>query len=323
MKQTKRFQKLAVLLFTAVLTAFSVSAPALASVPERPENQYVLDSANVIEAETEKRIVSENEKLFKETGAQIVIAAVDFLGGEDIEDYTYEMFNSWGVGSSERNNGILLVLAIGEDNYYAQAGYGIDAYFDGGKLQGLLDDYLEEDFAAGDYDAGVGKFFDAVYDEVESYYQSQPDGYTQQDGYEYEEAYPERNKSQILGSLVFVLFRIVIAVIVLIVCLALFRTIFGGRRGGPPSGGGGGGGFWTGMLLGSLFNSRRNRWRGPPPPGPGGFGGPRPPRGGGGFGGFGGFTGGGGARGGFGGGRSGGGGFHSGGGSHGGGAGRR
>ena len=98
----------------------AMALPALAIVvPERPENQYVLDEAGVLSEETEQEIITQNQSLFEETGAQIAVAAVDFLGGEDIEDYANYMFNYWGVGDYERNNGLLLVLAIGEDNYYA------------------------------------------------------------------------------------------------------------------------------------------------------------------------------------------------------------
>lgn len=328
---------------TVLLVLGTLAAPALAAVPDRPGNQYVLDSAGVLDSSTEQRIIARNQELFEEYGAEIVVAAVDFLGGEDIEDYTYQMFNAWGVGSVERNNGILLVLAIGEENYYAQAGYGIDDYFDGALLGDFLDEYLEDDFADGNYDAGVESVFDALADEVEDYYRSTNGGPPAQD---YDEGYWEDDSSwnrrhfdvwSILGKIRTIVFAVVRVIVVVVVLLLVFRLLqgFGGRggRGGP--GGGSGGGFWRGMMLGSMINRRRNYWGAPPPPPPpggfGGFGGfGAPPRGGFGGrpGGFGGFSGGGrshgggaGRSGGFGGGHSGG--FHGGGGSHGGGAGRR
>lgn len=330
--KTKNLRKLASLFLTAVLFVFSVSVSAWAAVPERPQNQYVLDSAGVLSDSTEQEIVTKNQKLFKTTGAQIVVVAVDFLGGEDLEDYIYDLFNSWEIGSAQRNNGFLLVLAVGEDTYRALPGMGIDSYFDGAKTQNLLDDYLEPDFAVGDYDAGVKKFFEAVLSEMNSYYAGYTDEYTQQaeefvqggsySQNHYETSYNSGMDSGEFFSFFWSVFRIIIIVFILVILVVVLRMFSGGGRGGPRGGGGGGGGFWTGMFLGNMVgNSRRNRWRGPPPP-PGGFGGPRPPRGGGGFGGFGGFTGGGrsGGGGGF---RGGGGGFTGGGASRGGGAGRR
>ena len=111
----------------ALALAVVLAAPALAVVPDRPENQYVLDQAGVLSEETEQEIISQNQKLFQETGAQIVVVAVDFLDGEEIDDYAYSLFNTWGIGSVERNNGLLLLMAIAEDNYFAASRLDEDA----------------------------------------------------------------------------------------------------------------------------------------------------------------------------------------------------
>lgn len=313
----------------AACLALCIAVPAWAAVPQRPGNKYVLDEAGVLSDETEKEIIKENEKLFEECGAEIVVVAVDFLGGQDIDDYAYDLFNEWGIGSSQRDNGFLLVLAVGEDNYYATVGYGLEDYFDGAKLQGLLDEYLEEYFAAGRYDEGVSGFFDEVVDEVENYYEHYEDGYSQEAG-DRGVYYDEPSQSGWWHGFMRVVSHIARVAIVLLIVIVLVLAFIGrdrGGRGGPPRGGGGGGNFWAGMMLGNMMgqSARRRAWRAPPPPPPGGFGAGRP--GGHRPGGFGGFSGGG-HSGGFGGGRSGGGfrgggGFSGGGGTHGGGAGRR
>lgn len=322
--QGKRAWKMALALAVSTVMLVCLALPALAAVPDRPENQYVLDEAGVLSEETEQEIIKENQTLFEETGAQIVVVTVDFLDGETIDDYAYTLFNSWGIGSVERNNGLLLLMAIGEDNYYATSGYGIDDYFDGAKLQEMLNEYLEPDFAAKEYDAGAKKFFDAALSEMESYYANYTDQYTpgegeQAPGYDYNTYEPTMSDRihDFFGGFVTSAMRIVIIIVIVLVISAVIRGMGGGRGGPRSGGGGGGGGFWTGLFLGNMLGNshRRGGWRPPPP---GGFG-PRPPRGG--PGGFGGFHGGGG---GFGGGgfRGGGGGFHGGGGTHGGGAGR-
>lgn len=359
MKQNGLFKRVAAI-FAAAFMLITVSVTAVASVPSRPENQYVLDSAGVLSDSIEQYIISENQKLFKESGGEIVIVAVDFLGGEEIDDYVYDMFNAWGIGSKERNNGILLVLAIGEDNYYVQAGYGIEDYFDAAKLQGLVDDYLEDDFAAGDYEAGVKKFFNATLSELKSYEYN--DEYTNADyvqGGAYENYGGVDYDTGInIGSIVmWIVARIVVVVIMVAVVILIVVIIRSAARSATSSTGsvGGSNNFWTGMFIGSRMNRRRT-WHNPPPPPPphggfgrpmpgpgprpnpprpskpprtGGFGGPSRPSGG--FGGGrpsggsrpsgGGFSSGGGSHRSSGGGRSGG--FSGGGGSRGGGAGRR
>lgn len=306
-------------MLAAVLALFclvSLASPVFAStIPDAP-NSYVYDGADVLSDSTESYINSRNAELDQACGAQIVFVTVDFTGEYDIDDFAYELFNKWGIGDKKKNNGLLFVLSIGAEDYYALPGSGVTDVFSGGKLDALLYDYLETDFAAGDYDAGVRKTFDRALQMMQAHYHVTSDA-----GYDgYEEARQES------GGFFTVFFRLIgklFSIVVILGVIVLLIALFTGPRGGN-GGGGGGGGFWNGLLLGSLMN-RRHHYHRPPPP-PGGFGGPRPPRPGN-FGGFGGF--GGGKPGNFGGGRSGGfggggsfGGF-GGGGSRGGGAGRR
>lgn len=92
MKKRKSWARVAALLCAVCLFA-ALAAPAFAVVPTRPENQYVLDEAGVLSQETEDEIIKKNTRLFKDCGAQIVVVAVDFLGGEEIDDYAYDLFN--------------------------------------------------------------------------------------------------------------------------------------------------------------------------------------------------------------------------------------
>lgn len=129
---------------------------------------YVLDSQGVISDKTAAYIDAMNDSLFAQTGAQIVVQVVETTGDQDIAAYTEQTFTNLGVGSAERDNGILLVLAL--KNYYNGAPVG-DYYMGWGSgfsaaeqedLYGLLLNYMEADFAAGDYDDAVRGTFDAM-----------------------------------------------------------------------------------------------------------------------------------------------------------------
>ena len=106
----RKATKTCMALVMAAVLAVCFALPAFAVTPERPENQYVLDEAGVLSEETEQEIISKNADLFQKTGAQIVVVAVDFLDGEEIGDYANYLFNYWGIGSVERNNGLLLLM---------------------------------------------------------------------------------------------------------------------------------------------------------------------------------------------------------------------
>lgn len=283
----RKWRNLLALLAVAALMA-ALALPAAASIPSRPaEDVCVLDTAGVLSEATEQDFNSRNRQLFESTGAEIAIVAVDFTDGETIDDYAYTLFSVWGIGSRERNNGLLLVLAIGEEDYYALPGYGIEDMFTGGMLQGLLDDYLEEDFAAGDYDAGAKAFYDAAYAILESYPYN--DGYTAQtefrQGGSYEDYsiyysgpdpdYATPQVSTRIGRFLGRWLGVVIVIAVVVGVAFLLRALL--RRGGGGGFAGNGGGFWRGLMIGSYFNRGRRPmgYRAPPPTG---WSRPRPPR---------------------------------------------
>jgi len=154
-----------------LLPAFCAPVFGAAAIPEyKDEYGYVADLADVLTADTIYTINEANLVLTKATGAEIIIVTVDFLNGAKIEDYAYRLFNQWKIGSAEKDNGLLLLLVIGEDNYYALQGKGLESQFSSSLLDEYLNDYLEADFDAGRYDAGVRRFFDASLERLERIY---------------------------------------------------------------------------------------------------------------------------------------------------------
>lgn len=131
----------AVLLTVLVLVLVAVPAFAVA-LPDAPTG-YVYDGANVLSSSTESYIERTGSALAEACGAEVVVATVDFTDGEDIADYAYDLFNKWGIGDKKANNGLLILLSIGAEDYYAEPGVGLTDVFTGGVLDAMLYDYLE------------------------------------------------------------------------------------------------------------------------------------------------------------------------------------
>lgn len=152
----------------AVLLAAAVAMfPAFAEVDITPTSDfYVYDGADVLSESTESDIVSKNDILYNASGAQIVVVTVQSTGRMTTEEYAYELANSWGIGSASQNNGVLLLLSIGDEDYQCIQGSGLESSLPTSTLSRILSESLEPDFAVGDYDAGVQKTFTALYNEV-------------------------------------------------------------------------------------------------------------------------------------------------------------
>ena len=283
----------------ALCLCLSLGASAFAVV-DQSESFYVADYSNVLSNDTEQMIINYNGSLEQQCqGAQIVVVTVDYLDGMYSDEYAYQLFNDWGVGSADYNNGMLLLLAIQENKAWLAYGLGLSSLIDGDQVDSLLDKYFWKDFDRGNYDEAVTSLFNALLAWYDEQYDAQvvQSGTSVSSGNEYYTGYSQpsfgERLSHVLGSIIEIL-----------VVIAVLSMLFGGGRRGR------GAGSWLPWFL--LFNSRSNDRRRDPwdndrrggPRGPGGFGG----------GGFGG--------GGFGGGFGGGSG-HGGGGFSGGGGGRR
>ena len=87
---------------------------------------YTYDEAGVLSDKTMEHIDAMNASLFAQTGAQIMVKTVNSTNGQDILEYAIDLGNQYGVGDAERNNGVVMVLAL--DNISAsglQGDYGV------------------------------------------------------------------------------------------------------------------------------------------------------------------------------------------------------
>lgn len=297
----KIFQKRPV---AAIIMALAIAAGVFLGQARKPDDTsepstaivgsytYVYDNAHVLTDATMSHIDAMNASLFAQTGAQIMVVTVDTTGGTDIVDYAIDLGNEYGVGSAERNNGVVIVLALddiaqnGLKGDYGAA-YGDGLYDYGDELNSILYYYMEDDFAAENYAAGVEKTFDAYIDWLADFYDvtikenyipavretySTPSGYqTQTTGY----------MAPTVGMLVRNLVMLLVVLFILWVILDAMRYRRYRRRYMMP-----GMGIPTRRYY-PVFWGRPRRHRPPPPPRPprrppppSGGRGPQPPRGG-------------------------------------------
>ena len=323
-------------LVTALVLMLALAVGASASVPSKPsEFAYAYDyDGSVLSASTKNTIEQYGKALEDATGIQAVAVVVDFLDGQEPEDYATDLINTWGIGQADENNGVVVLLARGDRKIQIGTGTGVDRVMSGSKCGELIDDNIDY-FADNEFDQGMLNLYEDVCRYLarakgktlslsSSQDASSSTYYADTDAYDYGDYYGTYDEGG------FDLFEFILGVIFVYIIICVLFNALAPNRGGCLSY------FFMGWLFGR--GDRHRRPRGPRPPMDGGFGGgfgprpPRPPMGGGrpprpsrpsrpsgGFGG--GSSHGGGFGGGFGGGHSGGGSF-GGGSSRGGGGGR-
>lgn len=158
---------LSVLLCAALFSGCSKKKQVLL---QQPENLYVADGAEVLSESTEAYIVSRVSALKEACGGEIAVVTVDFLNGMTAEEYAYTVFNQWGIGDRTKNNGMLLLLVVGENSCWLTPGYGIEDDLPSTQCTELLKQYLWQYMNAGDCDTGVRNLTDALLAWYSSYY---------------------------------------------------------------------------------------------------------------------------------------------------------
>lgn len=119
-----------------VAVALTLATPAFSQDLPAPQSDTLSDFANVLDATEEGRITRLLTDTRAATGVQMVVVTVPGIAtqggaGLGIEAYGKALFNAWGVGGAERNDGILLLLDTEAREARIALGSGYDPVYDG------------------------------------------------------------------------------------------------------------------------------------------------------------------------------------------------
>jgi len=239
---------------------------------------YVNDRAGVLSEARRAQLEAFLDQFHAKTGAQFAVLTLTTTAPEEPDAFKVRVFEAWGIGDRERDDGLLLLLAMEERRIVFETGYGLEGTLPDGWQARMLRELAVPRLREGDTEGGVTAAVLAAAQRVAA-----EKGVTLEwNGRElrYSGVRSERSPRRLLLVVGVALFLILVLIVVSVIASLSGGGGRGGWRGGGFGGGLGGGGYggWGGG------------WSG----GGGGFGG--------------GFGGGGGSFGGFGGGGSGGGG---------------
>ncbi|MDU0370798.1 TPM domain-containing protein [Hymenobacter endophyticus] len=237
------------LVLCLLLAQLTASAQNLPPRPNPP--RLVNDLAGMLQPQQveqlERKLVAYNDS----TSSQIAIVTVPTLGDYDIAGYTQQLYESWGIGQKNNNNGVLILVAEQERKVRIQPGYGLEGAIPDALAKRIITSTLTPAFKENRYYEGLDRATDQLIALAKGEYKADPATQPR----------AQRGREDSSGS--GISFWVIIALLILFI---LFRNRgggSGGRRnrgfGGamiPPiifgdfSGGrgvfGGGGGSWGG-----------------------------------------------------------------------------
>lgn len=151
----KRWLIYFILLLQCFFAACATAAPQIPPKPTAAAGIYVQDYAQVLSAEDKRRLLSIGQELDNKTTAQLAVVTVKTLDGQPIENYALSILREWGIGSKEKNNGALIVVAVQDRRSRIEVGYGLEGLLTDGLTGRIQDQAMIPYFRKGNYAAGI------------------------------------------------------------------------------------------------------------------------------------------------------------------------
>jgi uncharacterized protein len=134
----------------------------LAAKEVPPLRARVNDYAELLPVEVEARIEGKLEAFEGQTGAQIAVLTVDSLEGEVLEDYSLRVVETWQLGRRDVDDGVLLLVAVGDRKMRIEVGYGLEGELTDAQSAAIVRNILRPQFRNGDFAGGIEKGVDAI-----------------------------------------------------------------------------------------------------------------------------------------------------------------
>jgi uncharacterized protein len=125
------------------------------------QDTVINDYADLLQPADKTKIRQTLEQLKATHGIEAVVVTVPSIGMYEtgdphIEAFATNLFNNWGIGDASRNDGVLVVMSVGDRAVRIELGKGYSRPYDR-RMQAIIDDYMLPRFRAEDYSGGLDR----------------------------------------------------------------------------------------------------------------------------------------------------------------------
>ncbi len=132
--------------------------------PLPPPTSPIMDYADVVDTETEKRIATKLIE-FRDSSSptvELAVVIVKTTGDIPIFDYSLAVARGWKIGTTKEDNpAALLLVAIEDRKYFTQVDYDLEDELPDGIVGSLQRQFLVPEFKQGNYGKGIEDTIDA------------------------------------------------------------------------------------------------------------------------------------------------------------------
>ncbi|MGC9502862.1 TPM domain-containing protein [Baaleninema sp.] len=117
---------------------------------------WVTDMANLLSPETETQLNQLIFQLEAQNGTEIAVVTVpETAPSPSPKAFATALFNEWGVGKEEADNGVLFLISHSDRRVEIEVGYGLEATLPDTRVGGIIETAIVPQFKRGEFDGGT------------------------------------------------------------------------------------------------------------------------------------------------------------------------
>jgi uncharacterized protein len=116
---------------------------------------FVNDAAGVMDEVARARLEAFLDQLRRRTGVQFAVLTVRSTAPLSPSEYKVRVFERWGIGDRQRDDGLLMLVALEEREVRFETGYGLEGTLPDGFQSRVVREVIRDRFRAGDFAGGI------------------------------------------------------------------------------------------------------------------------------------------------------------------------
>lgn len=146
-------------------------------IPKRPSPpKFVNDFTSTLSSGDKTSLERKLEAYFDSTSTQVVVVIIPSLNDNDVKEYAYTIGDEWGVGQKGKDNGVVILIAIGDRKMAIQTGRGAEGGLTDIESKMIIDEVMKPQFKSGNFYGGINGAIDGIIIALKGEFKSDGEG---------------------------------------------------------------------------------------------------------------------------------------------------
>lgn len=142
-------------LFPALLWARTYTPQEVPNPKTNGQQYYVANPDNILNDENVE-FLSRCAKLLEDSAkVELAVVAIESIGDQDMFDFTYSLFQLWGIGKEGKNTGVLICFVLASHDIRIMTGQGIEGVLPDAICKRIIDEDMIPFFRQEKYGEGL------------------------------------------------------------------------------------------------------------------------------------------------------------------------